>query len=43
VNLSASVRRNESGGATLRLGALAHEAAWVALEAFLGRPLVADP
>jgi hypothetical protein len=43
VNLSASVRRNDSGGATLRLGPLAHEAAWLALEAFLGRPLRADP
>lgn len=26
-------------GALLRLGPLAHEAAWLALEAFLGRPL----
>jgi hypothetical protein len=26
-------------GATLRLGPLAHEAAWLAIEAFLGRPL----
>jgi hypothetical protein len=27
----------------LRLGPLAHEAAWVALEAFLGRPLPPTP
>ena len=27
------------GGATLRLGPLAHQAAWLAIEAFLGRPL----
>jgi hypothetical protein len=39
VNLSASVRPHESGGATLRLGPLQHQAAWLALEAFLGRPL----
>jgi hypothetical protein len=39
VNLSASVRRNDRGGATLRLGPLQHSAAWVALEAFLGRPI----
>ena len=37
VNLAASVRPHESGGATLRLGPLQHEAAWLALEAFLGR------
>jgi hypothetical protein len=39
LNLSATVQAEPSGGATLRLGPLAHEAAWVALEAFLGRPL----
>jgi hypothetical protein len=38
-NLAASVRPNDSGGATLRLGPLQHEAAWLALEAFLGRPI----
>jgi hypothetical protein len=38
-NLVASVRPHESGGATLRLGPLQHEAAWLALEAFLGRPI----
>jgi hypothetical protein len=41
VNLVASVRPNDSGGATLRLGPLQHEAAWLALEAFLGRPISA--
>jgi hypothetical protein len=40
-NLVASVRRHRRGGATLRLGPLPHAAAWLALEAFLGRPL--DP
>jgi len=39
VNLVASVRPRDSGGATLRLGPLQHEAAWLALEAFLGRPI----
>jgi hypothetical protein len=39
LNLRATTSPNASGGATLRLGPLAHEAAWVALEAFLGRPL----
>jgi hypothetical protein len=38
LNLAATVQANPSGGAILRLGPLAHEAAWVALEAFLGRP-----
>jgi hypothetical protein len=38
LNLRATVQENASGGTTLRLGPLAHEAAWVALEAFLGRP-----
>jgi hypothetical protein len=41
VNLAASVRPHESGGATLRLGPLQHQAAWLALEAFLGRPIEA--
>lgn len=39
VNLAASVRPHDSGGATLRLGPLQHQAAWLALEAFLGRPI----
>jgi len=43
VNLAATVQEGRSGGATLRLGPLAHEAAWVALEAFLGRPLPSPP
>ena len=41
VNVYATVREDEDDGATLRLGPLAHQAAWVAIEAFLGRPL--DP
>jgi hypothetical protein len=41
VNLEASVRPHQSGGATLRLGPLQHQAAWLALEAFLGRPIEA--
>lgn len=36
--LLATVRVTQDG-ATLRLGPLAHQAAWLALEAFLGRPL----
>jgi hypothetical protein len=36
--LSASVRTDEEGG-IVRLGPLAHNAVWFALEAFLGRPL----
>ena len=43
VNVYATVRDDEDGGATLRLGPLAHQAAWVAIEAFLGRPLDASP
>jgi hypothetical protein len=39
VNVYATVREDPDGGATLRLGPLAHQAAWVAIEAFLGRPL----
>jgi len=35
----ASLRPGPEDGMTLRLGPLAHEAAWLALEAFLGRPL----
>ncbi len=38
LNLRATVRESALGGTTLRLGPLAHEAAWVALEAFIGRP-----
>jgi hypothetical protein len=37
--LVATARPAAHGGAILRLGPLAHEAAWLALEAFLGRPL----
>ncbi|HEV7808803.1 MAG TPA: hypothetical protein VGO80_23575 [Solirubrobacteraceae bacterium] len=37
--LVATVRPGPQDGATLRLGPLAHQAAWLALEAFLGRPL----
>ncbi|MEA2192024.1 MAG: hypothetical protein QOI73_2145, partial [Solirubrobacteraceae bacterium] len=32
-----------AGGTSLRLGPLAHQAAWLALEAFLGRPLDIAP
>jgi hypothetical protein len=37
--LSASVRTDENGG-IVRLGPLARQAVWIALEAFLGRPIV---
>lgn len=37
--LSASVR-NDENGSIVRLGPLAHQAVWIALEAFLGRPIV---
>jgi hypothetical protein len=37
--LTSSVRADENGG-LVRLGPLAHDAVWLALEAFLGRPLV---
>ncbi len=37
--LDASVRSDDHG-TILRLGPLAHQAVWLALEAFLGRPLV---
>jgi hypothetical protein len=40
--LYATVRPGPEEGATLRLGPLAHQAAWLALEAFLGRPLDAE-
>src|SRR3954454_10885054 len=39
VALAVTVREEADGGATLRLGPLAHSAAWLAIEAFLGRPL----
>jgi hypothetical protein len=39
VNLPVAVREEDDGGATLRLGPLAHQAAWLAIEAFLGRTL----
>jgi hypothetical protein len=38
-----ALRREPDEGATLRLGPLAHDAAWLALEAFLGRRLNAAP
>ena len=38
VGLNARVRVDEVGG-LVRLGPLAHGAAWLAIEAFLGRPL----
>jgi hypothetical protein len=38
VGLQASVRTDDDG-TVLRLGPLAHPAAWMALEAFIGRPL----
>jgi hypothetical protein len=37
--LSASVRTDDKGG-IVRLGPLAHQAVWIALEAFIGRPIV---
>jgi len=40
--LVATVRVGPEDGATLRLGPLAHRAAWLALEAFLGGPLDVD-
>ena len=39
VGLGVTLRSAEDGGATLRLGPLAHKAAWLAIEAFLGRPI----
>jgi hypothetical protein len=41
--LLATVLPDPDGGATLRLGPLAHQAAWLAMEAFLGRPLDVAP
>jgi hypothetical protein len=41
VHLGVALREEDDGGATLRLGPLAHQAAWLAIEAFLGRPLTA--
>ncbi len=38
VGLTATVREDDAG-ALIRLGPLAHSAAWLALEAFLGRPV----
>jgi hypothetical protein len=35
--LAVSVRQELDGGWTLRLGPLAHDAAWTAIEAFIGR------
>jgi hypothetical protein len=43
LNMRATVRESPLGGTTLRLGPLAHEAAWVAIEAFIGRPLPRAP
>jgi hypothetical protein len=37
--LGVSLRETDDGGATLRLGPLAHDATWLAIEAFLGRPI----
>jgi hypothetical protein len=37
--LTASVRKDKDGS-IVRLGPLAHQAVWLALEAFLGRPMV---
>jgi hypothetical protein len=37
--LRASVR-SDGDGTVLRLGPLAHQAVWLALEAFLGRPMI---
>ena len=42
-SLRTTVQKSSSGGTILRLGPLAHQAAWVALEAFLGRPLPETP
>lgn len=39
--LHATLRTDDQGG-VLRLGPLTHDAAWIALEAFLGRPLPAS-
>lgn len=41
-NLATVTQALPDGGCTLRLGPLAHSAVWLALEAFLGRPLPGD-
>ena len=38
VGVSATVKREADGG-LIRIGPLAHAATWLALEAFLGRPM----
>ena len=38
MNLAVALREDDDG-ATLRLGPLAHKATFLAIEAFLGRPL----
>lgn len=40
--LRASARQREDGGTALRLGPLTHAAAWLAVEAFIGRPVPND-
>jgi hypothetical protein len=40
--LSATVR-DDDAGALIRLGPLAHAAAWLAIEAFIGKPLPLTP
>jgi hypothetical protein len=39
VELGVTLRDDPDGGAILRLGPLTHRAAWLAIEAFLGRPI----
>jgi len=39
VNISATVSTSPDGETILRIGPLQHQAAWLALEAFLGRPV----
>ncbi len=41
VNLAVAMREDDDG-ATLRLGPLAHKATFIAIEAFLGRPIEED-
>lgn len=41
--LAATVRTDSDGATILRLGPLAHQAAWLALEAFLGPPVDLPP
>jgi hypothetical protein len=41
VNIAATVSTSPAGETTLRIGPLQHQAAWLALEAFLGKPV--DP